>query len=895
MDKYSVIKHFCGVLGDSAHATILLLCGIATCHAQPSELEAKFNKAERLFKLDNWVQARDLYAECEAAYAQDDPAKAMISKFSRLRADAETRLSYETVSQTIAADLTSTVAMKDPDVKLRGLIVKATADLSVHDPTLSGEEWQQVIDLARQMKDPFWEERAEGELGIVAYLQGDTEKAVMLNTAAFQKARQLKDVAGMIRAISLKGVGLLERDGADDALPLFNQALSLAKSNPDVRFPLMAYMGKSEALEKKGDEAGSGALLEEAKRFVDQVGMTVYRADLLSDLGNRAEKLNRIEEAKRDYEEAATAAKNSQMPRPFAAATFQLAELHAKQNDWLAAEQLIPRGLAADRELIDIQFYPQHLAAAAKIEAHLGHIQTAEEYLSQAGDVIEAAMANVPSANIKASLISTMSSVYSAHFQLALEAEHNLPKAMSVLEDARGRVIADHLRTRPEKPTNHDPKIAALDRKIADIQLALMSPNNSRPAREKLLQQLHETEFQLEPLVYAHDSGKRMPRLSPMPLAEVQRGLATDEVVLEYVLGEEKSFVIAITKSNAHAYVLPSEPTVRKFVEGYAGEVKADADLLPNERVKAAALYRMIVAPVKETHGHSKIIVIPDGVLNLVGFDSLVDETGDYLVKKSTISYAASATVLMALDRRPLNSGASKMLLAFGGPRLPNQTASKTGDGKRGLLDLDGGKITVLRAAAGEAREVATDIGGDPKEVFVNDDATESELKRQAISRFKVIHFAAHAFADLNNPDRSAVVLAPDAKTGDDGLLQIREIRELSLPSDLVTLSACDAGLGRVEGIEGMESLVNAFIFAGARTVLASRWEIDDTFSATLMDDVYKQLAKGATVPDALRSAQLKFLNIYGRAARPIYWSAFFVSGAADTRINVQLSKSDTR
>jgi CHAT domain-containing protein len=92
-----------------------------------------------------------------------------------------------------------------------------------------------------------------------------------------------------------------------------------------------------------------------------------------------------------------------------------------------------------------------------------------------------------------------------------------------------------------------------------------------------------------------------------------------------------------------------------------------------------------------------------------------------------------------------------------------------------------------------------------------------------------------------------------------------------------------------------MESLVNAFIFAGARTVLASRWEIDDTFSATLMDDVYKQLAKGATVPDALRAAQLKFLNIYGKAARPIYWSAFFVSGAADTRINVQLSKSNTR
>jgi CHAT domain-containing protein len=163
------------------------------------------------------------------------------------------------------------------------------------------------------------------------------------------------------------------------------------------------------------------------------------------------------------------------------------------------------------------------------------------------------------------------------------------------------------------------------------------------------------------------------------------------------------------------------------------------------------------------------------------------------------------------------------------------------------------------------------------------------------LTNYQVIHFATHAFADLNYPDRSAVVLAPDSKTGDDGLLQIREIRDLYLRSDLVTLSACDAGLGRVEGIEGMESLVNAFIFAGARSVLASRWAIDDTFSATLMDDVYKQLAHGATVPDALRSAQLAFLNRYGKAARPAYWSAFFVSGTADTKINVQLPKSNAR
>jgi CHAT domain-containing protein len=823
-----------------------------------------------------------------------DPAKAMNSKFSRLRADAETRLSYARVSQTIATDLASAVANDNPNVKLRGLIVKATADLSVHDPSLSGEEWQQVGDLARQMGDQFWGERAEGELGIVAYLHGETEKAVMLNTASFEKAKQIKDFAGMSRALSLKGVGLLERRGADGAMPFFDQALALARSHPDLRFPLMAYMGKAEALEEKGDETGSVQLLEEAKRFVDRIGMTVYRADLLSELGTRAEKLNRIEEAKQDFEDAATAAKNSQMPRPFAAATFHLAELYARQHDWTAAERLISRGLAADRELIDIQFYPQHLATAAKIESHLGHTQTAEEYLSQASDVIEAAMANVPSANVKTSLIATMSDVYSAHFQLALDEEHDLAKAFAILEAARGRAIADHLRTQPDRSITRNGRVAALERRIAEIQLNLLSSSKSRVEREKLLQELHETEFQLEPLMFVHDTGKRTRQLPPVPLFQVQRGLTNDEVVLEYVLGEEKSFVIAITQTRIRSYELPPGKRIRDCVRAYTDEIKSAAEIYPKDRVNAKALHRMIVAPAQETSDHLKIIVIPDGVLSLVGFDSLVDEAGEFLVSKRTISYAPSATVLMALQRRPFNSEASKKLLAFGGPRLTNQTDSNPGHAKRGLLDLDGANITALPAAAGEAREVAADLGST-SEVFVEAEATEAELKRESVTRFQVIHFATHAFADLNYPDRSAVVLAPDAGTGDDGLLQIREIRDLYLPSDLVTLSACDAGLGRVEGIEGMESLVNAFIFAGARSVLASRWAIDDTFSATLMDDVYKQLARGATVPDALRSAQLEFINRYGKAARPVYWSAFFVSGAADTRINAQLPKSNAR
>src|SRR5436305_5429126 len=195
---------------------VLFVCTLAvvqvTAFSEPTaRFTREFQAAERLFWLDNWIKARNLYADCELGFARSDPAKALMCKFSRLRADAETNLSYYTVSKLIATDLEGQTARNSSEARLRGLIVKATADLSIHDPVLSGQEWEEVQRLAHSLKEDGWEARAKGELGIVAYLRGDTAEAIALNTESFLQVRALKDVAGMVRALSLKGVGLLER------------------------------------------------------------------------------------------------------------------------------------------------------------------------------------------------------------------------------------------------------------------------------------------------------------------------------------------------------------------------------------------------------------------------------------------------------------------------------------------------------------------------------------------------------------------------------------------------------------------------------------------------------------------------------------------------------------
>jgi tetratricopeptide (TPR) repeat protein len=304
------VRHLRGFRATLAFPLFLLTAfagQVPTTNSQ--QLAANFQEAERLFWLDNWVKARDLYVTCEGAYAKTDPARALMSKFSRLRADAETKLSYTKVSLAIAADLETDTARNHPEVRLRGLLVKATADLSVRDPTLSGREWQEVRELAHALQEFGWEERAEAELGIVAYLRGETQQAVTDNQEAFDSAKKINDVAGMIRDLSLRGVGLLERNNPENAIRYFDQALELARTHSDARFPLMAYMGKAQALEMIGDDRGSGELLVQAKRFVDNVGMTVYKADLLIALGSRAAKHGNLAEAETDFEQAATSAK----------------------------------------------------------------------------------------------------------------------------------------------------------------------------------------------------------------------------------------------------------------------------------------------------------------------------------------------------------------------------------------------------------------------------------------------------------------------------------------------------------------------------------------------------------------------------------------------------------
>lgn len=186
-----------------------------------------------------------------------------------------------------------------------------------------------------------------------------------------------------------------------------------------------------------------------------------------------------------------------------------------------------------------------------------------------------------------------------------------------------------------------------------------------------------------------------------------------------------------------------------------------------------------------------------------------------------------------------------------------------------------------------KVKTVATDLP-QPHTILLGGNATETNFKKLPLAHYEVIHLALHGYADPEFPDRSALVFAPETPPVDDGLLQVREIRQLHLNASLVTLSACDTGVGPV-GEEGVADIVNAFIQAGAQSVVSTLWEINDQAAAQLMIDFYGQLGRGTAKADAMRQAQIEMMK---SGEPPYYCAGFELDGEPSDSIFAQTCQS---
>jgi CHAT domain-containing protein len=304
---------------------------------------------------------------------------------------------------------------------------------------------------------------------------------------------------------------------------------------------------------------------------------------------------------------------------------------------------------------------------------------------------------------------------------------------------------------------------------------------------------------------------------------------------------------------------------------------------VPPEPLLEAAreLGGLLLGPVGANVSRARsLLLVPDGPLHLLPFSALVRSPGRFLVEEEPLLVVSSATVLAELRRprgdRPAGA-AGAAVVVFGAPSYPKPDGPLPADG-RVRAAVQRGSLSPLPATRVEVEEIrrsAKDV-----RAWVGAEATEERAK--AIGReTRIVHFACHGILDERNPLDSALALSIPEKPGrENGLLQAWEVLEsVRLDADLVTLSACGTALGVEEGGEGIVGLTRAFQWAGARSVVASLWNVSDDSTAELMGELYRRLASGARKDEALRLAQLSLLAKGGDAGHPFFWAAFELLG----------------
>jgi CHAT domain-containing protein len=337
--------------------------------------------------------------------------------------------------------------------------------------------------------------------------------------------------------------------------------------------------------------------------------------------------------------------------------------------------------------------------------------------------------------------------------------------------------------------------------------------------------------------------------VEPLALKDVQSLLEPGVTLLEYFVTPGRVLLWIVEKDRLE---IASIPLGRKELLAKVSALR-DNVLQVGEKEKFAAsareLYKLLVAPALAHVRGKELLIVPHDVLHYLPFQALLSPQGRYLVQDYPIHYLSSASLMQFTHEKRRAGGERAMVM--GNPNLGDEAYN-------------------LRFAEREAKEVASVY--PQSAVYLRAEAS----KPRAVSlspNYDMLHFAVHAELNEEDPMSSALLLAAEGK--DDGRLRVGEIFSLDLKTNMVVLSACETGLGKLSSGDELVGLTRAFIYAGTPSIVTTLWKVNDRASYELMREFYSRL-KSAKKSEALRQAQLKVMEQF---PEPFYWAAYQLTG----------------
>lgn len=370
---------------------------------------------------------------------------------------------------------------------------------------------------------------------------------------------------------------------------------------------------------------------------------------------------------------------------------------------------------------------------------------------------------------------------------------------------------------------------------------------------------------------------------------DVKKMFDAKTALVSFVITDSSKYVLVGNTSKLVLKPLNKKTDLDRLVRGYRNFIT-----LKNENYQQIGdqlfdeIWKPVEAALAELSGIENLVIIPDGPLSYVPFETLGKEK--LLMEKYNIRYALSGALMVSQGLPKSIKKPSFIALApvFNDKETSfvNKSCQRMMEGTRKAdstsraFDFDGNYIAPLPATETEVEQIHK-IHADKDlfaKFFTKENAREELIKKGELAQYDYIHFATHGIANSQYPELSGLLLSQEEKGGEDGVLYTGEILGLELKADLVTLSACETALGKkIEG-EGVRGLTSAFLLAGANTVVVSLWKVADESTSLFMIEFYNQLLAGNNKSTALRNAKLKLLKD-PQYQHPYYWAPFIQVG----------------
>ncbi len=735
---------------------------------------------------------------------------------------------------------------------------------------------EEALNIAVEFNNQIEIANCANNIGVIYKNIGIYDKALDYLNQALEIDRELGDE--LYIAIDLLGIGTVyrnmglstkEKNYFEKALSIFEECLKISKKIKDIKNEVYVLNNIGSVYSDLHEYFGGEDHFQQA--------LLTFKEAL-----EKAEKLN-------DRESIGMILNN-------------LGIIHSNQGNYDESTQYFQQAINLALQLEGGKILWESYLELAQVYRKQNKIQQAKQYFNRSISVIENVRSNIKLEELKASFLGTNKRMEPYHGLIHIlfslhdkepEKNHDT-EAFIYTERAKARAFLDRLESSQVNISQYlDFKIQNQEKKlmkdISHINQKLLDSNLTSQESLNLHQELKQKEDEWETLkrkirntnpAYAN---LRYPEI--ISLEKAQKMLDKKTAFFEYMISDEISYLFVVTQENLNIYPIPSREQLQVLVSNY---IKKISDKENNEFSEGYSLFKKLVQPgLKKSI--KKIIFIPDDILNFLPFEALITkpDSRKWLVWDYHIAYSPSVSSLQEIINRKKSSGYKrhKDLLAVGDPYFkPLKDKSNGEQSLNQFMPVSQFDLQRLEYSGTEIDKISRLFRNSQKTVFKRNQATEDVLKKANLEDYKIIHLATHSLIDNQRPFRSSIVLALDDNPQEDGFLQMREIYNIKLNSDLVVLSACKTGLGQFIKGEGIEGINRSFFYAGSSAVLMSLWPVNDQATFQMMERFYTHLRSSKSIINSLRKTKLELIGS-DSLSHPYYWAGFIVSGKADQKI----------